>query len=315
MDASCFRSTHGEKPRIIKEFEELRKVVRSLKTQVDDQQLELERTSKDVVVLQRELAKKGALAGSQTSDKKDQEPSIVASASVVLGPTAATLRRMLSIGRWVILHGQCWRKDPNGKPGLCLELVSDEEMEIAKGITWKDIRGLTDEELLQKHLIARGGGVSVLSGFTGATQLVSQSRMEEVKSKYVGTTLVKLAKVQKPKSLVANSEEANDEEEDKKYEESNAASDAANDAASDATSDAASDEEYDEASDEAGDAGGYEADEAASNEGDGEDGEDEKDDVKAALVRDAARIREEIRVKSNALAYARSLNRATGNGA
>ena len=102
MDASCFRSTHGEKPRIIKEFEELRKVVRSLKTQVDDQQLELERTRKDVVVLQRELAKKGALAGSQTSDKKDQEPSTVASASVVLGPTTATLREMVSIGRWVI---------------------------------------------------------------------------------------------------------------------------------------------------------------------------------------------------------------------
>jgi hypothetical protein len=192
-------------------------------------------------------------------------------------------------------------------------------MEIAKGITWKDIRGLTDEELLQRHLIVRGGSKK-LSGFTDATQLVPQSRMEEVKSKYVGTTLVKLAKVQKPKSLVPNSEEANDEESDQEYdEESNAASDAESDAESDATSvaasDAASDEEYDEASDEAGDAAGYEAGEAASNEGDGEDGEDEKDDVKAALVRDAARIREEIRVKSNALAYARSLNRATGNGA
>jgi hypothetical protein len=188
------RSVRGQRPRIMDDVEELRKLVVDLRCKLAEQGDELARTKTDVSTIKRQLDKPAVLAKDQTkSGAKDPEPSIEAYASSAQGPSVAVLNKAADAGRWVIRHGQCWRR--KGTQGF--ELVSDKELEAKKGVSWNNLRDLTDAELLHRHAIVRGGAKSRIGGYARG-QLVPPERMEEANKRFLITMLHRLAIASQP---------------------------------------------------------------------------------------------------------------------
>jgi hypothetical protein len=206
-DADYMRSAHGQRPQIMVDVEKLQKLVGDLRCKLVEQEDELQRTKTDVAGLKRVLDKTTVLAESQTCmSYKDPESSSETSAPVALGPTKATLTEAADSGRWVIHHGQCWRR--TGTNGL--ELVSDLEMKVVKGVTWEDLRGLPDPELLLRYSIVRGGSHAV-SGYE-AKQLVPPTKMKEAEEKFITATFFTM--VTAAKELRPSKDDTGDDLED-----------------------------------------------------------------------------------------------------
>jgi hypothetical protein len=187
-DGDYMRSVSGRRPQIMDDIKELRKLVVDLRCKLAEQGDELERTKTDVSTIKRQLGKPAALAKDQTkSGAKDPEPSNEVYASSAQGPSVSVLNKAADAGRWVIRHGQCWRR--KGTQGF--ELVSDKELEAKKGVTWNDLRDLTDAELLHQHAIVRGGAKSTIGGYARG-QLVPPERMEEANKRFLITMLHQL---------------------------------------------------------------------------------------------------------------------------
>jgi hypothetical protein len=147
-DSTYLRSVGGRRPQIMDDMDKLRELVSDLRCNLGEQRDELKRTKTEVADLKRQLHKAGVLTKSQTEDLK---PAIEASASTALGPTVAALAEATDAGLWVIFHVQCWKRKSGSARKV--ELVSDTEMVTLKGISWKDLRGLTDGELRQRYSI------------------------------------------------------------------------------------------------------------------------------------------------------------------
>jgi len=181
------------KPYIVREVDDLRKTVSVLQAQVQEQKLDNELLKSSVTGLQKATFaledRTTALEGRADSEeqqedpeeKKPKSPGDADDSRPKATPSVATIRSAFAGGGWVILHGQCWRLGDEGEKKYVM--VSDEEM-AENGISWKSIRGMSDQELLQVHDIVRGGSKITVEGRLKGT-LVSESEVRKANHEFL----------------------------------------------------------------------------------------------------------------------------------
>jgi hypothetical protein len=188
------RSITGMKPQVRQDVEDLQRQVSALQARAQEQQeknqLDGQLTSKDIKGLKKRIVdlddrtstlEDNAAKDSGLGEYKEQSKSkktLEKPAPTRL--TVAAIRRVVAEGGWVILHGQCWRKEGEKKEFI---LVSDEEMKDNQ-IYWRDLRGLTDEELKKRYNIVRGGCEMKLKGKTRGVN-VPEEEMEKARRLYM----------------------------------------------------------------------------------------------------------------------------------
>jgi hypothetical protein len=189
------------KPYVVREVDELRKTVFALQAQVqelkEDEKLDKELTARNIKGLKKTFLaledrtsalEERADSEEQRKDPEEEKPTSPEDAKASApeaAPSVGAIRRVFADGGWVILHGQCWRRGAGGEGERKSVMISDEEME-ASGVYWRSIRGMTDQELLEKHGITRGGSKVAIGGRKNA-ELVSEREVEKENCKFLAT--------------------------------------------------------------------------------------------------------------------------------
>ena len=189
------------KPYVVREVDELRKTVFALQAQVqelkEEEKLDKELTARDIKGLKKTFLaledrtsalEERADSEEQHKDPEEEKPTSPEDAKASAPeatPSVGAIRRVFADGGWVILHGQCWRRGAGEKGERKSVMISDEEME-ASGVYWRSIRGMTDQELLEKHDITRGGSKVGIGGRKNA-ELVSEREVEKENRKFLAT--------------------------------------------------------------------------------------------------------------------------------